>query len=151
MRNGRSPGTDGFSADFFKTFWKHLAHFVVRSINFGYINGELSVTQKEGVIICLPKDDKDRSLLKNYRPISLLNYVYNIASGAISNRIKSTLNKLILEDQTGFISGRYIGDNTRQIYDILNHCEVNNISALLLLVDYEKAFDSLSWNFIFKT
>ena len=151
MRNGRSPGTDGFSADFFKTFWKQLGHFVVRSINYGYINGELSVTQKEGVIICLPKDDKDRSLLKNYRPISLLNCVYKIASGAIANRIKSTLNKLIHEDQTGFISGRYMGENTRQIYDILNYCDVNNISALLLLVDFEKAFDSLSWNFIFKT
>ena len=53
MRNGRSPGTDGFSADFFKTFWKQLGHFVVRSINYGYINWELSVTQREGVIICL--------------------------------------------------------------------------------------------------
>ena len=75
MANNKSPGTDGFGAEFFKMFWKQLGHFVVRSINFGFLMGELSVTQKQGIITCLPKENKSRYQMKNYRPISLLNCV----------------------------------------------------------------------------
>ena len=49
---------------------------------------------------------------------SLLNTVYKIGSGVIAKRFKTVLDKLIDFDQTGFISGRYIGENLRLIYDI---------------------------------
>ena len=110
----------------------------------------LSVTQREGLITCLPKGGKSRQFFKNWRPITLLNVVYKIASGCIAERIKSTLSKLISTDQTGFISGRYIGKNTRLIYDIMNYTEVETIPGLLLIIDFEKAFDSISWQFVFQ-
>ena len=150
MQNNRSPGSDGFSAEFFKIFWKNLGHFIVRSINYGFKKGELSITQREGIITCIPKGNKPRHFISNYRPISLLNCIYKIASGVIANRIKGTLQKLIHKDQTGFIAGRYIGENTRLIYDIMDYTEENNLPGLLLLVDFEKAFDSVSWSFIYK-
>ena len=78
---------------FLKVFWKELDQFIVRSINYGFQNGELSITQKEGIITCIPKDNKPRKFLTNYRPISLLNTVYKIQSGAIANIIKPTLQK----------------------------------------------------------
>ena len=150
MSNNRSPGSDGFTAEFFKMFWKKMGHFVVRSINYGFSKGELSITQREGIITCIPKDNKPRHFVKNFRPISLLNCSYKIASGVIAARIKSTLHKLIHSDQTGFIAWRYIGENTRLIYDIMQYTEENNIPGLLLSVDFEKAFDSVSWPFIYK-
>ena len=150
MSNNRSPGSDGFTAEFFKMFWKKMGHFVVRSINYGFSKGELSITQREGIITCIPKDNKPHHFVKNFRPISLLNCSYKIASGVIAARIKSTLHKLIHSDQTGFIAGRYIGENTRLIYDIMQFTEENNIPGLLLSVDFEKAFDSVSWPFIYK-
>ena len=58
---------------------------------------------------------------------------------------------MINHDQTGFIAGRYIGENTRLTYDIMNYAEENNIPGLLLLIDFEKAFDSVSWKFISNT
>ena len=119
MKNNKSPGSDGYTADFFKVFWNQLGHFVVRSINYGYKNKELSITQKEGIITVIHKDNKPRHFLKNYRPISLLNGVYKIASGSIAYRIKSVLNKLIHGNQTGFMSGRYTGENTRIVYDFM--------------------------------
>ena len=122
----------------------------MRSINYGFSKGELSITQREGIITCIPKDNKSRHFVKNFRPISLLNCVYKIASGVIAARIKSTLHKLIHSDQTRFIAGRYIGENTRLIYDIMQYTEENNIPGLLLSVDFEKAFDSVSWPFIYK-
>lgn len=150
MKNNKSPGTSGFSADFFKVFWKQLGAFVVRAVNFGFVRGELSVTQQQGLIVCIPKENKNRHFLKNWRPISLLNTVYKIASGSIADRIKKVLNKLISTDQTGFIEGRFIGENTRLMYDLMQFTEEQNIPGLLLLIDFEKAFDSLSWSFINK-
>ena len=91
-----------------------------------------------------------QKLPKNWRHITLLNTVYKIASGCIANRIKQVLDKLINTDQTGFIEGRFIGENTRLVYDILQFTEEEHIPGLLLLIDFEKAFDSLSWSFINK-
>ena len=150
MKNNKSPGSDGFTVEFLKVFWKKLGHFIVRSINFGFLNKELSITQKQGIITCLPKGDKPRQFMKNWRPITLLNNIYKIASASIANRLKQILNKLISSDQTGFIQGRYIGENTRLIYDIMQYAEENDIPGLLLMIDFEKAFDSVSWTFMEK-
>ena len=148
MKSDKSPGSDGFTSEFFKVFWKRLGPFVTRSLNYGYETGELSVTQKEGIITCIPKENKPKQFLKNWRPITLLNISYKIGSGVLANRLKPTLQYLISKEQTGFIAGRYIGENTRLIYDILNYTENENIPGLLLFIDFEKAFDSVSWKFL---
>ena len=59
-----SPGSDGFSADFFLIFWKKIGHFVVCYVNYGFSNGDLSITQREGIITCIPKDNKSRNFVK---------------------------------------------------------------------------------------
>ena len=148
MKSNKNPGSDGFSAEFFKFFYNVIKTFIKRAINEGYREGKLSVTQRQGLIKCLPKGDKPKQFLKNWRPITLLNVIYKIASGCIAERIKSVLTKLISEDQTGFINGRYIGENTGLMYDSLHITDTLNIPGLLLMVDFEKAFDSVSWNFI---
>ena len=64
MKINKSPGTSGFSADFYKVFWRQLCTFVVRAINSGFQEGELSVTQQHGLIVCIPKENKCRNYLK---------------------------------------------------------------------------------------
>ena len=98
MKNYKSPGPDGFTAEFFKFLLLLLllvvaGSFVVRSLNDGFRKGELSTTQKEGLIICIPKGDKSKDLIKNWRPISLHN-VYKIGSACIAKRLKSVLPSL---------------------------------------------------------
>ena len=73
-----------------------------------------------------------------------------MASSVIACRIKNVLNKLIHEDQKGFISGRFIGENIRVIYDILFEVRNQDIPGLILSIDFEKAFDTISWKFIEK-
>ena len=148
MKNNTSPGSDGFTTEFYKFFWKDLGIFVIRALNCGFKKGELSSTQKQGIITCLPKPDKPKQFLKNWRPITLLNTVYKIGSGCIAGRIKSVLPKLISGDQTGFISGRNISENTRLIYDIMNYTQIKNIPGMILLIDFEKAFDTVSWDYL---
>ena len=72
-------------------------------------------------------------------------------SSVIANRLKAVLNKLINNNQKGFISGRYIGENIRTVYDILFETKQQNIPGLLLSVDFQQAFDTVSWKFIDKT
>ena len=150
MQNFKSPGTDGFTVEFFKTFWGKIGCFVVRALNEGFRKGELTATQKQGIITCIPKGDKSRDEIKNWRPISLLNVVYKIGSGCIAKRIKTVLPNIISEDQTGFLQNRYIGDNLRLIYDLIDYVNKQNMPGMLLNVEFEKAFDSLDWNFMFK-
>ena len=65
MDNNKSPGTDGFTAEFFKVFWNKIGIFVVRALNASYRKGEMSSVQKEGIITCIPKGDKPREYIKN--------------------------------------------------------------------------------------
>ena len=148
MSNGKSPGTDGITVDFLKFFWKQVGGFVVRSLNEGFLNKQMSITQREGIIIGIPKGDKPREYIRNWRPISLLNVVYKIGSTCIANRIKTVLPKLIHSDQTGFVKGRYIGDNLRLIYDLMHLLDENNCPGLLVSIDFEKAFDSVNWDYM---
>ena len=61
------------------------------------------------------------------------------------------MSHLVSTDQTGFIPGRYIGDNCRFIYDILHFTEEDDSPGILLLIDFEKEFDSISCSFIYVT
>ena len=149
-KHNKTPGMDGFTSEFLKVFWTKLKHIITNAINCCFLKGQMSVTLRQCIITCLPKGDKDRSLIKNWRPISLLCVVYKLASGAIAHRLKSTLDLVISQCQSGFIKGRLISENTRLVYDIMHYTELNQLPGLLMLIDFEKAFDSLSWSFLYK-
>lgn len=103
------------------------------------------------IISLLPKGAKPKMFLKNWRPITLLNSTYKLISSCIAARISKFLPKLINSDQSGFLNGRYIGDSLRLTYDVIDWAKNNNKAGLLLAIDFEKAFDSVSSAFIIKT
>jgi hypothetical protein len=90
MKNNKSPGSDGFNVEFFKCFWRDLKNYIVLAVNYIFEKRELPISQILGIITCLPKGDKPRQFLKNWRPITLLNVLYKIISGCLSHRIKYT-------------------------------------------------------------
>ena len=150
MKHNKTPGIDGFSAEFYKVFWGKLKFLVTRVLNYSCDTGKLPISLRQSIISCIPKGDKQRDLLKNWRPISLLSVLYKVMSAALVNRTKKVLDKLISDSQTGFIKGRYIGESIRLVYDIMNYCDTKYKTGLLMLIDFEKAFDSISWKFIYK-
>ncbi len=150
MKNGKSPGSDGYTSEFYKFFWKKIGDFLVRSLNEAHRNGELSITQRYGVIICIPKKDKPKMYLKNWRPITLLNVDCKIFSGALANRLKPILKRIIGESQNGYLEGRDISECTRLVTDLIYMSKFKKRPGLLLLLDFQKAFDSLDFNYIHK-
>ena len=98
MDHGKTTGSDGLPAEFYKTFWKELSSLLINGLNFAYDTGTLSITQRRGIIKLVPKKDSEPHLIKNWRPLSLLNCDYKIATKAIANRFKSVISKLINSD-----------------------------------------------------
>ena len=111
----------------------------------------MSSSQRQAVITLIEKEGKDRCKLKNWRPISLLNVDYKIVSKVLAMRMEKIIHKLINTDQSGFVKGRFIGESVRNIQDILDFTKQRNIPGLLLFLDFEKAFDSVQWNYFFDT
>ena len=72
-------------------------------------------------------------------------------SKVIAKRIEKILQRIIHPDQTGFVKGRYIGQNISLISDILEDTKLHNILGILLLLDFWKAFDTIEWSFIQNT
>ena len=77
---GKSPGEDGFTWEFYNCFFDLLGQDLVDSFNASYRVGEMAPSQRRGVIILVPKENSDLSSLANWRPITLLNVDYKIAS-----------------------------------------------------------------------
>ena len=102
-------------------------------------------------MLIIPKKTEELYYVKNWRPLTLLNCDYKIATKAIANRLKIHLHKLINNDQTGFLKGRFIGENIRLIDSVIYYTAVKKIPGLLLFLDFEKAFDPLQLSFIQKT
>ena len=84
MDSVKSPGTDGFQAEFYSPFWGLLSHDLVDTLNFSFREGFLLDSQRRGILRLLFKKD-DPLLLKNWRPISLLNLAHKIATKALFN------------------------------------------------------------------
>ena len=85
LKNGKLPGNDGFTTDFYKFFWIKIKTEVLNSLMYAD-QIELSTEQKRGVINLIPKKQKDNRYLKNWKPISLLNNDYKILTKALATR-----------------------------------------------------------------
>lgn len=123
----------------------------MKTFNYSFEKGELSSSQKQAVITLIQKKDRDTLLIKNWRPISLINVDIKIASKALAFRVKKVIPRLIHYDQTAYVKGRYIGESVRLVDDLLKYAEEENQDGILFAADIEKAFDSVDHNFIFAT
>ena len=124
---------------------------MINSFNFAFDTGTLSISQRRGIITLIPKPNKDTALLENLRPISLLNVDYKILTKTIAKRLEKVLPKIINPDQTGYVKGRYIGENVRLILDIMSYTKEKNLPGIALFIDFRKAFDTIEWDFLIDT
>ena len=150
MKSNKSPALDGLTSEFYKTFWSDLKYLFYNSLKKIYENKEMSFSQRLAVMTLIHKKG-DTKLLKNYRPISLTNTDYKIIAFVFARRLQKIIDKLISKNQSAYIKGRFIGENARLILDIFDYCEENNYDGILLFLDFEKAFDSVEWNFLVKS
>ena len=121
-----------------------LGKLVVDSLNYAFEYGELSSSQKQAVITLIVKKGKDKRLVKNWRPISLVNVDAKLASKTLAKRLEKVLPEVINFNQNAFVKGRTIFDSVRTIDDVIKYVRYKDIPGILVAIDFEKAFDSLN-------
>ena len=121
-----------------------LGKLVVDSLKYAFEYGELSSSQKQAVITLIVKKGKDKRLVKNWRPISLVNVDAKLASKTLAKRLEKVLPEVINFNQNAFVKGRTIFDSARTIDDVIEYARYKDIPGILVAIDFEKAFDSLN-------
>ena len=105
MKNGSAPGGDGLTVEFYKFFLPQLKIMVTNIFNEAFASEELTYTQRQGILLHKGKD-LPRDRLNNWRPVTLTNTDYKILAKVMARRMGLVVNKLINEDQVGYLKGR---------------------------------------------
>ena len=147
LQTGKSPGSDGLPVEFYLTFWDVLAEPLLSVLNEALAAGSLTASQRESLVRLIYKKD-DKRLPKNWRPISLLNTDYKLASKVMTERLKTVMNSIVHEDQTCGVVGRTIFSNLHLVRDALDMIAVTGEPAILVSLDQEKAFDRVDHDFL---
>ena len=122
---------------------------LLQSLKQAYEKGVMSVSQRKAVITLIHKGkDLPKDELKNYRPIRLLETDYKLLAKCLASRLTKVISNLINEDQVGFVKGRKANSIIRLIDDVVDYLNNEDKPGILLALDYSRAFDSVSKEFI---
>eukprot|EP00253_Pinus_taeda_P014482 PITA_14482 len=143
LKDGKAPGPDGFTANFFHAFWEHIKkevwelvdesrsmHWVLPSINMTFI-------------ALIPKVEESNTPDK-YRSIALCNVIYKLISKVVANRLKPLLPLLISPEQTGYVEGHQILDGIILSHEVIHSLKIMKKPGMILKLDLSKAFDKLN-------
>ena len=148
QKNGKTPGDDGLPAEFYKVYWQKLAPHFLCLMETCLEENSLPQSTRNGTLNLIPKPGKDSRLLKNLRPITLLNVDYKIIEKTIAAKLDRVLPEIINRDQSGFMAGRRIATSIRKVYDLLEFTKWREEDIVLMNLDFVKCFDKISFDCI---
>ncbi|CAL9248346.1 unnamed protein product [Arabidopsis halleri] len=149
LNPNKASGPDGLTSGFYKAAWGILGPEVTASISHFFQSAFLPASTNATILTLVPKRP-GASKIVDYRPIACLNTLYKVVSKLLVSRIKPILPSLILPNQTAFVKDRLLLENTILAGEIVNgYHKANGPKRVCIKVDIAKAFDTLSWDFLF--
>jgi hypothetical protein len=148
LKHNSARGPDGLPVEFFQDF-SDIIKKDIWNLCDDFYKGNLDIKRLNyGVMTLIPKVDKAMEM-KNFRPICLLNVCYKIITKTLNNRLSSCINKVISENQFGFIKGKYILDCVVALHEIIHEVKKKKQNGIILKIDFEKAYDKVNWQFLY--
>ena len=145
----KSPGINGFPAEFYQRFWPAIKDKYLEFVNHAFQHS-FPISLNTSVTTLIYKDKGDIEDLAYYRPLSLINTDIKIISKALTNRLKHLLPHIIGKFQTA-LDGRQIDHTIHLIRDLIDLSNQENLDAAFIFLDQEKAFDRVDHKFLYKT
>ncbi|GJU23916.1 RNA-directed DNA polymerase, eukaryota [Tanacetum coccineum] len=143
----KSPGPDGFSFGFYRHFWPTIDNEVFEAVKYFFIHNNFPIGCNSAFIALIPKIP-DANMVKDFRPISLIGSIYKIIAKILANRIVGVLGDIVNEVQSAFIAERQILDGPFILNEVMHWCKTKKKQALFFKVDFEKAYDTVRWDFL---
>ncbi|GJV34651.1 RNA-directed DNA polymerase, eukaryota, partial [Tanacetum coccineum] len=143
----KAPGPDGFTFGFFRHFWYLVDKEIYDAVRYFFENYHFPNGCNSSFIALIPKIP-DANLVKDFRPISLIGSLYKIIAKILTNRLVGVLGSIVNEVQSAFIENRQILDGPFILNEVLSWCKKRNKQSLIFKVDFEKAYDSVRWDFL---
>ncbi|GJY03288.1 RNA-directed DNA polymerase, eukaryota, reverse transcriptase zinc-binding domain protein [Tanacetum coccineum] len=143
----RAPGPDGFTFSFFTTFWDTIEEDVVSFVQEFSTFHEIPKGCNPSFIALIRKVSNAK-FVSDFQPISLIGCQYKIIGKLLANRLSNVIRDCISPVQSAFIKVRYILDGPLILNEVLVEYRKHHKELLVFKVDFEKAFDSLRWDFL---
>jgi hypothetical protein len=145
----KAPGNDGISQSFFKSTWSTIHHEIHEMINQQYTENTTTATQKQGIIVFIPKT-KMPTRPSDYKPLTLLNSDLKILTRVIANRLTPILTKILSTNQHCGLQNSSILQAVATVRDTIAYVEATNTPMCVVTIDFKEAFDNVSHEYIFK-
>ena len=143
----KAPGLDGMPPLFYQHFWSTCGR-VVCKIVLDFLNHGITPPNLNQTHFVLVPKVKEPKHVTDFRPISLCNVIYKIASKAIANRFKKYLSSIISDSQSAFVHGRIITDNMLVTFETMHHISKKKggkVGYMALKLYISKAYDRVEW------
>jgi len=144
----RRAQADGFNFNFIKRSWNTLKPDFIAALKCFQEIGVIPKGCNASFIALIPKV-RDPCNLNQFRPISLVGAIYKVISKVLAERLKKVLPDLIDGSQSAFIEGRGLADRVLVANEVIEDMRMRRKRGLCLKVDFEKAYDSVRWDFLY--
>ena len=149
LNGDKAPGPDGFPLAFWSFNWDFVKAEVLGFFKEFHEQGKFVRSLNAAFLVLVPKKQNVEDL-KDLSPISLVGGLYKIMAKVLANRIKSVLGKVIFLVQLAFVEGRQILDAVLIANEAVDTIIRRKESDIVCKLDIEKAYDQLSWEFLFQ-
>jgi hypothetical protein len=133
LKGNSAPGPDGLSAKFFHNYWDIIGGDITNSA-LNILNNGGNPEPFNNTFICLIPKNNNPCTPADFRPIALCNVMLKIITKTIANRIKLVLNDIISPQQSAFLPGRLITDNTLIAYETFHYLKSLILESMAMLV-----------------
>ncbi|XP_021738808.1 uncharacterized protein LOC110705275 [Chenopodium quinoa] len=150
IADDKSPGPDGYTSAFFKTYWSEVGDQVVNVVQLFFAHGYLLKDWNRTFLVLLPKVDHPE-LVSQFRSIGLCNVLYKCISKCLARRLRWILPDIVLDFHNAFVPGRLISDNCLMVHEILSFMNASKARKRFyaaLKLDMNKAYDRVEWDFL---